>query len=201
MAKSTNPKKHSKVTPTHAEAVPVATEQVKEQYILELEAELGTDLEVPRGRLDVDGQARVDRMLFKLSQLHKEVEEVEEMAGKRMQDIQAWADRMSRGKRSQIQYLRVILEDAAANIEFPGDRKSLSLPFGTLGRRSQSRTITVIDKEKAIKFCEKKGIPVKVEKSLYLNELKSWSKQHNDALPPGCEWEEKEDKPYVTLDK
>lgn len=180
-------------------AAPSPQRSEEENDVLLLEAELGP-LDLPAGAtLTPETQVHLDRMLYKVRELRQQMDDVQRVADMRIADIQRWADHQNAQRYRQVQYLTMLLEYAADTLPYNGKAKSVSLPNGKLGRRTQQAAFTIVDPAKALAFCKKNGIEYRSLEEPYVGKLKEWAKENNDAVPPGCTVEARPDKPYIQV--
>jgi len=65
-------------------------------------------------------------------------------------------------------------------------KKSINLPFGTVGYRAKAETVAIIDKSTALQFAKANDLEVKVTESVNVTPLKEHY-QTTGELPDGCE--------------
>lgn len=129
--------------------------------------------------------AHLDRLLERYREREAEIATTNEIARRRIEDIQAWRDQQNESAERELSYLRHQIESWADGYDY-GRKKSRSLPSGSFGYRARRDSVQILDMDAAVQFAEAHGLEVRRIVTVGKTPLLKYV-QETGEIPPGTE--------------
>lgn len=126
----------------------------------------------------------VDRLLGQLRQVDKEAARDLRLIKERQRELDDYKATRAAVHQKRADWLEQQALVLARAMPYVG-RQSRVLPNGSVGYTKGQDKVEIKDEEVAVRWAEQHEVPVQVKKTVYLNDLKAYAKQHGGVLPEG----------------
>lgn len=164
------------------------------------------DADVVAGVWEPKDLAQADWVLMRIGALEREITDNEEVAAKRIAEIEAKTRRLNDKAMRGVSFFRSVLSVFAQKhrelLLGGGKKKSRGLPHGTIGFRKKPGLLRTTDREALLGWAREQPVElelVRVKEEPDLERIKAHAEQEK-TLPPGMQWEPETEEIQIRTD-
>jgi phage host-nuclease inhibitor protein Gam len=132
---------------------------------------IGDAADLTRGT-PIDLDVRLDQLLHRLGNTRVAMQQNEEVADARLQQIRQWLTTANESLARQASYIEYLIGLIGENYDY-GKKRSRQLPSGRIGWRKAPARVEITDAAGALEFAQLSGLPIETKQSVSKTTLKA----------------------------
>lgn len=151
------------------------------------------DGELPKGEGEVEDRLRMDWLLEKVAEEEAEITRVADFTNRRMEMVRKHGEAEMVRRQNRIVWLKSVIKmhlpSTGSHMEKVYGKKSLPLPHGTVGFRTNRESIVIEDAAKALRWAKANGLQVATKESVSKTPLHNYVHETGEVPPASeCGW-------------